>query len=181
MYGTTLSGSWKLFAILFYCVSTQLAGQVITTLAGTKSLGPPDGTAALQADWNNQLVERVTLSSGTMLAISRIGRAAYTGDNIPAITAGLNFPQGVTTDGSGSIYISDTYNHRIRKIDSTGTITRTIGGIFATVGFAGIAPGYPDLYQINATMPSGVSPGAQIPVVLGVSGQSSPPVTISVR
>jgi sugar lactone lactonase YvrE len=124
------------------------SGGTITTVAGNgfKTISPNGGAASsailaypskvavdqsgnvLVADWNNQLVERVTLSNGTMSAISGIGRAAYTGDNVPAITAGLNFPQGVTTDRSGNIYISDTYNHRIRKIDSTGTIT-TIAGV----------------------------------------------------
>jgi uncharacterized protein (TIGR03437 family) len=37
------------------------------------------------------------------------------------------------------------------------------------------------LYQVNALMPAGVAAGNQVPVVLTVGGQSSPPVTMSAR
>jgi uncharacterized protein (TIGR03437 family) len=56
----------------------------------------------------------------------------------------------------------------------------TIGGIPAKVTFSGLVPGYPDLYQVNAEVP-GVTPGDQVPVVLNIAGQTSPPVTMAVR
>jgi uncharacterized protein (TIGR03437 family) len=58
-------------------------------------------------------------------------------------------------------------------------VTVTIGGINAPVQFAGLAPGFPDLYQINAQIPLGAS--GQLPVVLTVAGQTSPPVTIAIK
>jgi uncharacterized protein (TIGR03437 family) len=64
---------------------------------------------------------------------------------------------------------------------TTNPVTVTIGGQDAHVIFSGLAPGYFGLYQVNAIMPSGVAPGDQVPVVLSVGGQSSPPVTMSVR
>ena len=60
------------------------------------------------------------------------------------------------------------------------TLTVTIGGKNAAVQFAGLAPGYPDLYQVNATVPPGV-PAGSAAVVLTIAGQSSPPVTMVVK
>jgi uncharacterized protein (TIGR03437 family) len=51
-------------------------------------------------------------------------------------------------------------------------VTVTIGGIPATVLFAGLTPGYVGLYQVNVTMPSGVTPGNQVPVTVSVAGKS---------
>ena len=56
-----------------------------------------------------------------------------------------------------------------------------VGGRDAVVLFAGLAPGFVGLYQVNAVAPSGVAAGDAVPVVLTVDGQSSPPVTIAVR
>jgi sugar lactone lactonase YvrE len=51
----------------------------------------------------------------------------YNGDGIPATTAYLNGPYGLAVDGTGTLYIGDTYNNRVRKVDSNGIIT-TIAG-----------------------------------------------------
>jgi uncharacterized protein (TIGR03437 family) len=55
---------------------------------------------------------------------------------------------------------------------AVGPVTVTIGGIPATVLFAGLTPGYVGLYQVNVAMPSGVTPGAQVPVTVSVAGKS---------
>jgi uncharacterized protein (TIGR03437 family) len=60
-------------------------------------------------------------------------------------------------------------------------VTVTIGGVPANVFFAGLTPGSIGLYQVNATVPSGVAPGNQVPVVLTAAGQQSKPVTIAVQ
>ncbi len=59
-------------------------------------------------------------------------------------------------------------------------VTVTIGGVSAQVLYAGLAPGYAGLYQVNALVPAGVSPGNQVPVVLSVAGQNSPAASVSV-
>ena len=51
----------------------------------------------------------------------------FGGDGGPAVSALLNYPRGVAVDGAGNLYIADTGNHRIRKVDSSGVIT-TIAG-----------------------------------------------------
>ncbi|HXP83253.1 MAG TPA: IPT/TIG domain-containing protein [Bryobacteraceae bacterium] len=60
-------------------------------------------------------------------------------------------------------------------------VTATIGGNSATVNYAGLAPGFPGLYQVNAVVPNGIAPSGQVPVVLMTAGQTSPAVTIAVR
>ncbi len=65
--------------------------------------------------------------SGTIRTVAGTGTKGYSGDDGPATKAQLWNPQGLAVDGKGNLYIADTYNHRIRKIDSAGTIT-TIAG-----------------------------------------------------
>jgi uncharacterized protein (TIGR03437 family) len=61
-------------------------------------------------------------------------------------------------------------------------VTLTIGGIPVTPSFVGLTPSFTGLYQINATkMPSGVTPGDQVPVTITVGGYQSPPVTMAVK
>ena len=52
---------------------------------------------------------------------------SYSGDGGPAVGASLNYPDGVAVDGAGNLYIADTWNHRIRRVDTTGTITTVAG------------------------------------------------------
>ena len=60
-------------------------------------------------------------------------------------------------------------------------VALTIGGREARLLFTGLAPDFAGLYQINAVVPEGVTPGDQVLVGLTVVGQTSPPVTIAVR
>lgn len=57
----------------------------------------------------------------------------------------------------------------------------TIGGSPSTVEFSGLTPGLVGVYQINAVVPTGVTAGDQVPVVINISGQISPAVTIAVK
>jgi len=58
--------------------------------------------------------------------------------------------------------------------------TARLGGVPATVLFAGLAPGFAQLYQMNILIPSGVTSG-NAALVVSVSGQQSSPVTIPVQ
>lgn len=59
-------------------------------------------------------------------------------------------------------------------------VTATIGGVNAEVFFAGLAPGFPAIYQVNAIVPAGVR-GPAVPLVLKVAGRESVPVTIAIE
>ena len=79
------------------------------------------------ADFFSQRLRKVD-TTGTITTISGTGEPGFGGDGGQAIEAPLSFPSGVAVDTSGSIYITDTGNNRIRRIDTTGIIA-TIAGI----------------------------------------------------
>ncbi len=60
-------------------------------------------------------------------------------------------------------------------------VTATIGGIDAPVLFAGLAPGFVALYQVNVKVPSGIAAAQDVPLILSVAGQVSRPVTVAIR
>jgi uncharacterized protein (TIGR03437 family) len=57
----------------------------------------------------------------------------------------------------------------------------TIGGVQVNIAFAGLAPGLAGVYQINGTIPAGVTMGNVVPVTITVDGQESPPATMAIR
>lgn len=59
--------------------------------------------------------------------------------------------------------------------------TVSIGGVQATPDFAGLAPGFVGLYQINVKIPSNVSPGSAVPVTITSSGVTSNQAAIAVN
>jgi len=65
--------------------------------------------------------------------------------------------------------------------DLANPVTVTIGGKPGQVLFAGLAPGFAGLYQVNVTVPEEVTTGASVPVVLSVAGVSSRPVTAAIK
>src|SRR6202021_735064 len=72
---------------------------------------------------------------GIIQTVAGNGTSAFSGDNGAAARASLSEPFGVAVDVSGNLYIADTSNHRIRKVDSFGTITTVAGN--GTEGFSG--------------------------------------------
>ena len=78
------------------------------------------------ANIDNNYVRRVD-ATGTVSVIAGTREPGYGGDGGSAVEAQLSFPADVAVDHAGNIYIADTGNHRIRRIDTTGTIT-TIAG-----------------------------------------------------
>jgi uncharacterized protein (TIGR03437 family) len=60
-------------------------------------------------------------------------------------------------------------------------VTATIGGQSAQVLFAGLAPGYAGVYQVDLEVPSGIATGASLPVVLTQLGFPSAPVTVAIH
>ena len=86
------------------------------------------------ADTYNHRVRRVD-ATGTITTIAGTGERGFSGDGGPASQAQLDFPDDVAADRAGNVYIADSYNHRVRRVDATGTIT-TIAGT-GELGFSG--------------------------------------------
>jgi sugar lactone lactonase YvrE/uncharacterized caspase-like protein len=81
----------------------------------------PDGVLYI-ADTGNDRIRRVD-ADGIITTVAGIGSPGDGGDGRPAIEAGLNGPRGIVFDSDGMLYIADTGNNRIRRVDADGTIT----------------------------------------------------------
>jgi adhesin/invasin len=64
---------------------------------------------------------------------------------------------------------------------TNASVTVSIGGKDAGVQFAGLVPGYVGLYQINALVPVGVSPGNAVGLSISVAGQTGPSAPIAIQ
>jgi sugar lactone lactonase YvrE len=93
------------------------------------------------ADWINWNIRRIDSASGLISTIAGDGYKSYSGDNGAATSAQLNEPTGVAHDAANNLYIADSNNNRIRRIDSvTGIITTVAGtGIAGSSGNGGLA------------------------------------------
>ncbi|MEU7137349.1 SMP-30/gluconolactonase/LRE family protein [Streptomyces sp. NPDC046261] len=124
------------------------ATATITTVAGTgkpghsgddkpavtSQLSNPRGVALdaggnlYIADTDNQRLRRVDAKTGTITTVAGNGSQDGSGDDGPAAKAALNAPRGVAVDAQGNVYIADTGNHRVRRVDAaTATITTVAG------------------------------------------------------
>jgi len=68
--------------------------------------------------------------------VAGTGSCGFSGDGGPALRAQLNDPQGLAVDAAGNIYVADSHNYRIRRIDVHGVIT-TIAGHWGIAGHTG--------------------------------------------
>jgi uncharacterized protein (TIGR03437 family) len=110
----------------------------------TATLNKPMGIAfdrnggLLIADTGNHRIRRVD-PSGAITTIAGSGREAFCGDGGPAINACFDTPMDVKADALGNIFVADTGNNRVRRIDPSGTITTVAGTGIPGRGADGIA------------------------------------------
>ena len=103
-----------------------------------------DGAGNLYiADGGNNRIRKVT-PGGVITTVAGAGAGSYGGDNGPATRAELNWPSGVALDSAGSLYIVDSVNSRIRKVDVYDPPSLT----FASTAI-GAASGAQDLTVLN--------------------------------
>jgi hypothetical protein len=93
------------------------------------------------------------LIPGNIQTVAGDNTWTYTGDNVAATTSSIFLPQGVVTDGAGNIYLSDTSNNRVRRVDAQTQVITTIAGT-GTAGFSGDG-GLATSAMVNA--PSGMA------------------------
>jgi uncharacterized protein (TIGR03437 family) len=176
-------------APLYFAVSTQvnlqvpceLAGQqqasIITTVNGvpsaasTVALAPfAPGIFTMNAMGTGQgavlLVSTYQLAS----AANPATRGSYIAIFCTGLGAVANQPATGTTASPGApLSVALT------------TPTVTIGGTSAVVTYAGLAPGFVGLYQINARVPSEITVGSAVPLIVSMGDTTSNTVTIAVQ
>jgi DNA-binding beta-propeller fold protein YncE len=87
------------------------------------------------SDTFNHRIRRVD-GNGVITTIAGTGAAGYSGDGGPAIAAAFNEPYGIAVDRSGTVYVADRHNHRVRRIDGVSGRVTTLAGN-GSAGFAG--------------------------------------------
>jgi hypothetical protein len=129
---------------------------IITTVAGNGISGySGDGGAATNAslnsptdmaldragnlfiaDFYNARIRRVDAATGIITTVAGNGISDYSGDGGAATNAMLNFTYGVAVDSSGNLFIADTGNSCVRRVDTgTGIITTVAGN--GGIGYSG--------------------------------------------
>lgn len=117
---------------------------IVTTLAGTASMAFLDGTGSsarfmtptgltidgqgnlYTVEWDSHSVRKIT-PSGVVTTIAGNGSYGYANGNGTA--AMFYHPHDIICDGSGNLFVADSYNNCIRKIDSNGVVTTWAGNI----------------------------------------------------
>ncbi|MCB9644882.1 MAG: hypothetical protein H6728_17560 [Myxococcales bacterium] len=94
------------------------------------------------ADTGNHRIRKLD-AIGQTTTVAGDGQAGFTDG--PAAQARFSSPRGVVVDSKGDLYIADTGNHRIRKLDTSGNITTVAGD-----GQAGFADGPANQARFNA-------------------------------
>lgn len=145
------------------CLTDLMVG-FITTAAGSGTSGfSGDGGPAREAELNeprdiavdrygtiyiadtkNHRIREINPATGVIQTVVGSGSKGYSGDGGSALNANLNSPKGVCLDVDGNLYIADTGNHRVRKIERrTGMVSTVAGngkkGFGGDGGFANVA------------------------------------------
>jgi uncharacterized protein (TIGR03437 family) len=101
------------------------------------------------------------------------GNSAKAGDTLEIFCAGLGdvTPRAVAGDPTPPSPLSWVID----------PVTVTVGGVKVGTSFSGLAPGFTGLYQVNATLPAGIAPSQQAPLVLSQGGRSGGSATVPVQ
>ena len=93
------------------------------------------------ADYLNSAIRKVDAKTQIITTVVGTGTPGYTGDNGPASAATLSYPDRVSVNGAGNLFISDTGNNVVRRVDAgTQIITTFVGsGAFGFSGDGGAA------------------------------------------
>jgi sugar lactone lactonase YvrE len=137
----------------------------VTTLAGSGAPGTANGTGTAArfngpsgvavdqsgtlyvSDTDNQKIRKITASGAVT---NHVGSGTPGSTDGTGTEASFYYPQGIAVDGTGTLYVADTDNQKIRKIEAGGVVTTLAGS-----GSYGSTDGTGTLASFNG--PSGVA------------------------
>ena len=89
-------------------------------------------------DIGSQSIRRVNLATDSISLFAGTHGGGYNGDGIAATAAKLNNPSGLTVDcASGDVYISDSWNNRVRKVSASTGLISTYAGTGDSLTYSG--------------------------------------------
>jgi streptogramin lyase len=99
------------------------------TLIGPRAVAVgPDGSVYI-CEREGHSIHKVDLATGKINRVAGTGSKGYSGDGGPALQGTFNGPKEIDVDGEGNIFVVDTENHCIRRVDGkTGVLTTVAGG-----------------------------------------------------
>src|SRR5439155_11554223 len=113
--------------------STEQAGVEESSAHTTDELDPLADPVKVKDEKVMQLADQ----SGTVrFLVGSAEKGRFKGDGGAAVAATLNFPSAVVADSRGNLYIADTFNHRVRRVDAATGAIWTLAGTGAA-RFAG--------------------------------------------
>ena len=115
-----------------------------------------DGTLLIADTFNHRI--RAIRPDGTIHTIVGNGKAGHKGDGGAATEASLDNPQGIAADRAGNLYIADTFNHVVRRVDTNGIISTFAGKEAGLAGDGGPA----DKAQISLPLAVAVGPDGAV-------------------
>lgn len=119
----------------------------------------PDGLAVAPGglyvtDLGGHTVRFLDLAAGEVRTIAGTGVSGYSGDGGPATDAQLHEPKAVTVDPDGRVYIADSQNHVVRRVNLDGSIETVVG-----TGAAGEGANAGDGRSVSLADPKGLTWG----------------------
>ena len=110
---------------------------------------------------------------GGIAALNTAANPASAGDALLIFCTGLGTVSPLVPAGAAAPAGTLSY--------TDNPVTVTVGGKDAQVLFAGLAPGFVALYQVNVLVPPGITAGPSVPVVVTAAGASNAPVTVAIQ
>jgi len=131
-----------------------------------------EGTIYVVDTGNN--VVRTISPSGTIATIAGSGGRGNTGDDGPATAATFFAPLAVALSPDGSLFIADTNNDRVRRIDHGGTLHRVVDGVSLPSSLAFGSGGVLYVADTGNARVLRISPDGVVTTVAGPAGLASP-------
>ena len=110
-----------------------------------------------------------------------IGTEQISGDGGAATNASLNRPLGVAVDGSGNLFIADSQNNRIRKVDINGVITTVAGNGYVNPNLSALPLPPSGRCRCHSRLRPGGSARGSLAGLLGLAGGCRSAVWLSYR